>query len=126
MGKDRANIFFSRPNEGEYTAIEGIAPNINKYTAYHPFVSPDESFVLFNIFDHPDGKGAADLFISFHNQDDSWSDPINLGDKINTEISELCPTLSPDGRYLFFTRLKDQTGKVYWVSTDFIKKLRNQ
>jgi hypothetical protein len=68
-----------------------------------------------------------DIWISFRNQDGSWSDPKNLGKTINSGANAiLCPTVSPDGKYLFFTKLNltTQTGYVYWVSTNFIDVLK--
>jgi len=51
-----------------------------------------------------------------------------LGPKINTKLSEGAATVSPDGKYLFFSRGVEEvredgskvwTGNLYWV--DFIK-----
>jgi Tol biopolymer transport system component len=39
---------------------------------------------------------------------------------VNTRESELCPTVSPDGRYLFFIR----NGRVYWVDAAIIDAQR--
>ncbi|HSG28209.1 MAG TPA: hypothetical protein VLA34_06995, partial [Candidatus Krumholzibacterium sp.] len=61
-----------------------------------------------------------DLYISYRMADGSWTDPVNLGDRINTGEFEYYPRLSPDGRYLFFIRSMN----VYWVSTGFIDRLR--
>ena len=52
---------------------------------------------------------------------------MNVGETINSEAGALlCPTVSPDGKYLFFTRFTNGLGKVYWVSTSFIDDLREQ
>ncbi len=45
--------------------------------------------------------GAEDLYVSLL-QTGKWSEPINLGKKINTVNQEFSPSLSADGRYLFF------------------------
>jgi hypothetical protein len=48
---------------------------------------------------------------------------VNLGPRINHDaLAVLCPTVSPDGKYLFFTRLQENgTGYVYWVGTQVIE-----
>lgn len=87
----------------------------------HPFISPNEDFVLFN--------GRGDIFIAFKKADGQWTDPIILGNQINTlEYNETCPSLSPDGKYIFFSRYNDNNGKsdIYWVSSNVIEKIRKK
>ncbi len=43
-----------------------------------------------------------------------------MGPAINTDGHELCPFVSRDGKYLFFTR----DGDIYWVSAAIIDRLR--
>jgi Tol biopolymer transport system component len=46
--------------------------------------------------------------------------PKNMGKNVNTEGWEMAPSLSPDGKYLFFTRRQswntDEPSKIYWVN----------
>ena len=65
------------------------------------------------------------LYISFQNDDGSWTQPQNLGDLINTSGTDVWPHLSPDNKYLFFVseRTGDNGFNPYWVSTKFIDKL---
>jgi hypothetical protein len=51
-----------------------------------------------------DGTGpAGDLYISFRRADGTWEAARNLGPLVNTDRTEFCPVVSPDGRYLYFT-----------------------
>jgi OOP family OmpA-OmpF porin len=45
--------------------------------------------------------GGEDLYVSLL-QSGQWSEPKNLGKKINTALQEFSPSLSADGRYIFF------------------------
>ncbi|HRE67205.1 MAG TPA: OmpA family protein [Cyclobacteriaceae bacterium] len=45
--------------------------------------------------------GAEDLYVSFY-LESRWSEPTHLGNLINTPLQEMSPSLSEDGRYLFF------------------------
>lgn len=45
--------------------------------------------------------GAEDLYLTF-NRSGKWTEPINLGKTINTNFQETSPTLSADGRQLYF------------------------
>ncbi|TXC82000.1 OmpA family protein [Luteibaculum oceani] len=51
------------------------------------------------------GYGSCDLFISY-NENGAWTKPINLGKSINSNHWETQPSLSADGRVLFFIRGK--------------------
>lgn len=86
-----------------------------------PYMAPDESYLIFISNSRTGGKGGWDLWISFHNDDDSWTDPVNMGSDINTSADEYGPRVSHDGNYLFFT--KDIGGSemdIYWVSASII------
>ncbi len=77
----------------------------------HPWISPDERLMIFDSWEAPDGYGGADLYVSHRSDDDCWSRPRNLGNGINTEAIEMTASLTPDGRFLFFSR----ADSIYWV-----------
>ena len=83
----------------------------------HPYIAPDESYVIFDGI-RPSGYGDCDLYISF-NKNGIWTEAYNLGSKINSEMCEMTPSVSPDGKHLFFHRGEDVKGDIYWV--DFIQ-----
>lgn len=91
-----------------------------------PLISPDERFLIFHS-DRPGGFGQHDLYITF-NEKGEWTEPINMGKGINTEEWEMAPSLTPDGKFLLFTRRKEmktsEPAKIYWVSTRILKKYR--
>ncbi len=94
------------------------AINAGKYSA-HPFIAPDGSYLIWDT-EREDGYGESDLYISFRQKDGSWTDGINMGDKVNTESWEAGGYVTPDGKYLFFNRHHD----MYWIDAKFIESLR--
>ena len=44
-----------------------------------------------------------DLYVSFRQDDDTWSEPISMGQKLNTHYNEITPYLAPDGQTLYFS-----------------------
>jgi Tol biopolymer transport system component len=113
QGKGKWAIYISRLEKGKYTAAEKLDKTINKgYNEGNPFISPDESFLLFKS-SRPGGYGKTDLYVSFRQKDKSWGEPVNLGDKINSPEYELEPRLSPDGKYLFFTSFRTPDPSVF-------------
>jgi len=50
------------------------------------------------------GQGGLDIYVSYYNDDrDRWSDPVNLGETINTPYNEATPFISEDGNKLYFS-----------------------
>jgi len=48
-----------------------------------------------------------------------------MGPEINTAADEYGPRVSPDGKYLFFTReVRGKTMDIYWVSALIVDRLR--
>ena len=48
-------------------------------------------------------RGVEDIYVSVKGPDLKWTEPRNLGDKINTQFQEMSPSLSSDGRTLYFS-----------------------
>ena len=91
----------------------------------HPFIAPDESYLLWD-GERDSGYGDSDIYISFKQQDGTWGEAINLGDKVNTDAWEAASTVTPDGKYLFFNRnigTDDyENVDIYWVDFMQLKK----
>lgn len=83
----------------------------------HSFVYPTGDCLLL------DGK--QDLWVVYDGGNGSWTEPIRLGDGISTESVETCPSLSPDGKYIFFSRYNEpgEISNIYWVASDIIGRL---
>ncbi len=95
----------------------------------HPFIAPDESYLLFDA-EREEGYGDSDIYISFKQKDGSWGNAINLGDKINTNAWEASASITPDGKYLFFSRNVGsddfENVDIFWVDAKVIFSLENR
>ncbi len=93
---------------------------------HHGFISPTQEYLLVYARNQEDEKRKDfDLYVSFKSKDKTWTRPINLGDEVNTKAHEAVPTITPDGKYLFFGRSEEgENGNIYWVSTEVIHKLK--
>ena len=116
--------------DGSFAGPVNVGPPINsEFGTGDTFVAPDESYLIFSSR-RPGGFGDADLYLSFRQADGSWGEPINLGEGINSDLHEYCPMVTPDGRYLFFSRRvgasMDQltAGEVYWVDARVLARFR--
>ena len=88
----------------------------------HPFIAPDESYIIFDST-RAGGKGRSDLYICYKDEKDHWSKAIN-SEILNTDDSDWCATVSPDGKYLFYTRNNTGNGDIYWVDAKIIDELK--
>jgi hypothetical protein len=102
-GKGRTDIYRARLVGGKYAEAENLGDAVNtQFNEFEPLVAPDESFLIFMAGGRADGRGGFDLYVSY-NRGGAWTKPANLGDKINSAGNEYSPTISPDGRYFFWT-----------------------
>ncbi|WP_223107371.1 hypothetical protein [Marixanthomonas sp. SCSIO 43207] len=121
------DIRYSRLIEGKYEEPKLLSKKINTGRSFHPFIAPDESYLIFDSY-REDGYGSSDIYISYREDDGTWGEPINLGNKINTAAWEASATVTPDGKYLFFNRIvgpeEDGNVDIFWVDTHFIEVLK--
>jgi len=59
--------------------------------------------VLIMAIDRYDAYGGKDLYVSFLQRDNRWTEPLNLGNDINTAHTESSPYLAADNETLYFS-----------------------
>ena len=72
-----------------------------------PWISPDESYLVFSAGGRADGKGGLDLYISYR-RNGVWSSARPLGHDINSPWFDFNPSVSPDGSTFFFTSARSR------------------
>ena len=142
-------IWRARQVDGIFQEPERLGDNVNAGAArFNAAIAPDESYLIISIMGLEDSRGGADYYISFRDDDDQWTAPVNMGDQVNsTATREWSPFISPDGKYFFFmsnrTAAEDGASPssyrdllidqnvpgsggvdIYWISADFIETLR--
>jgi outer membrane protein OmpA-like peptidoglycan-associated protein len=65
-------------------------------------ISADGRLLFFTGCGRPGGLGSCDIYMSVK-QKGKWSDPVNLGNPVNTSSWESQPSVSADGQWLYFT-----------------------
>jgi Tol biopolymer transport system component len=127
------NLFFStdqgvmrsRFTNGKHQKPEKITLIMNsKYIGGTPYIAPDESYFIFSSDKLPHGLGKRDLYIGYRKKDGTWTDPIHLGDTINTIQHDLCPIVTYDGKYLLYLSWQKERPGVYWFPAYFIEELK--
>lgn len=114
------DIYFAPFANGTFKEAvkESEAINTKRYEA-DVFIAPDESYIIFCSF-RRSGLGEGDLYISFKDDNGNWTEAQNMGEPINSKNHELCPFVTHDGKYFFYTSNQD----IYWVSTAIFDTFR--
>ncbi len=121
------DLYRTRLDNGRMTAREKLSDSINTPRGeYNSYIAPDESYLLFTSHGWTDRPNSGDLFVSFRNDDGSWTRAKNLGWGINSGRLDYCPSLSPDGKYLFFSRRAGAVENIYWVDASRIELVRTR
>lgn len=126
-GKD--DIFYCDHENGAFKKPVSLSDSINT-TGYefNAFIARDESYLIFSGYNRSDGLGSGDLYISFRQDDNSWTRAMNLGENINSKYMDYCPFVGPDGETLYFTsRRSDIIQKEsHFKNTELLLKTLNQ
>ena len=140
-------VYRSRLTDNGYSEPERLGSGVNAGTAqYNAFIAHDESYLIYLSGDNEENIGVADYYISFRSEDDTWTGPINMGEKINRPGARgASPYVTRDGKYLFFSSTRplgegvtltydlirnlyyepqNGSGDIYWVDASIIEELR--
>jgi hypothetical protein len=117
-GSGRADLHRAVTGPGGEVTVENLGAVINsQQNDGDPCVARDGSYIIFASW-RAGGLGQSDLYISF-NESGAWTTPRNLGYPINSSSIEDWPSMSPDGKYLFFNRRKsyvtNEQTEIWWV-----------
>lgn len=95
------NIFKANIDDaGIATNIEPVPFNGKNYSVRHPRLSPDGKTLYF-VSNMDGGFGNDDIYQVAINDNGTYGEPQNLGEKINTKYNELFPFLSTNNTFYF-------------------------
>jgi peptidoglycan-associated lipoprotein len=94
-------IYFSKKNEsGEWGKAQQVTIGQDSIVVAHPSIS-DDGTTLYFVSNRPGGYGKTDIWKTTKGGEDGWTDPVNLGQSINTPGNEMFPFIHPDGTLYF-------------------------
>lgn len=99
-GVIKLQLFFSELKNGKWSKEMAFPYNSADYSVGHGALSADGNTLYF-ASDMPGGFGGTDLYKSTKNEKGEWTEPVNLGQAINTEANELFPFIHSNN-YLIF------------------------
>jgi len=147
----KSAIYRARKIGGRYQAPERLPAQVNcGESQFNAYVAADESYLIVPVTGRADSRGEVSYYVVFRGPDDTWGDPIEMGERINRPGARgWSASVSPDGRYLFFmsstpresvagalpgsslrdllrlaTRHGNGSADIYWVDAAVIEALR--
>lgn len=124
-GMGGCDLYISKRVNGRYETPELLPGTVNsEKNDWDAYIAPDESYIIFSSQDRADSVGGQDLYISFKTPDDTWSQAKNMGVAVNSAYGEICPVVSPDGKYFFFTSRRRGNADIFWMTAGVIEKLK--
>ena len=66
------------------------------------YLSSNQRYLLMSV-ERDDSRGTRDLYVSFNEGNNNWSEPINLGNQVNTPDIETSPFIADDDSTLYFS-----------------------
>lgn len=89
-----------KDEKGEWGEAVAFPLNSPEYSVGHPSLSLDGKWMYF-ASDMPGGLGGVDIYKMEVKENNTFGEPINLGNKINTEGNEMFPSIHKDGMLFF-------------------------
>ena len=99
-GTTHLMIYSAKLIDGNWTNIKELPFNDKVYSSGHPALSPDDKTLYF-VSDREGGLGQTDIYSVAINDNGTFGEPENLGEKVNTEGREMFPFVSKDNTLYF-------------------------
>jgi outer membrane protein OmpA-like peptidoglycan-associated protein len=103
-GKMQAGVSISSNVNGVWTKPVPlkIQNDYNFSEKANYFLTNNRKTLIMSV-EREDSYGDRDLYVSFMREDSTWTEPLNLGDVINTAAEESAPFLAADDKTLYFS-----------------------
>ncbi len=96
----KLQLFSSEKKKDKWQKPKSFSFNSREYSVGHASLTASGDTMYF-ASDMPGGIGGTDIYVSYRNQDGSWTKPHNLGKTINTEGNEMFPFIHSSGALFF-------------------------
>jgi outer membrane protein OmpA-like peptidoglycan-associated protein len=99
---EEEDFYICRKINGRWTSRVNLGPPINTHgNEGAQCISPDGKYLFYTACNRPNGLGSCDIYMA-EKIGNSWSEPVNLGAPLNSPSWESQPSISSDGRTLYF------------------------
>ncbi len=125
-GKDDLYVSFKLP-DGTYSEPVSLGDDINgPEDEMTPFLAPDNTTLYFSSKSYEDSYGSADVYVTrrLDNTWKSWSEPENLGPRVNSAAWDAYFVTSADGKNAYMVSFENSFGESDILRVDLSEKDR--
>jgi tetratricopeptide (TPR) repeat protein len=97
-----STICYSVLTNGRWTKMKKLKKPVNSKSWNSQAFESSGGDELFFVSDRKGGYGGLDIYKSVKNSKGKWDNPENLGSNINTDLNEIMPIISSDGKRFYF------------------------
>lgn len=101
--KGQRSIAISRRTASGWSVPRPVViRNFSNRSQYTEYTLANDAKTLILAADRSDSRGEKDLYVCFLQPDSTFSEPINMGDSVNSALVECTPFIASDGTTLYF------------------------
>jgi outer membrane protein OmpA-like peptidoglycan-associated protein/Tol biopolymer transport system component len=101
--KGKCDIYFAEKTNEGWSEPRNVGEPINSgFNEKQPCLSADGRTMYF-VSNRTGSMGEMDIWVSTQDENDHWTEPVNLGDSINTNEDEQSPFIHQDNQTLYFS-----------------------
>ncbi len=117
-GEDKFCLVKSTRVNGSWTEpVRMPAPVDSEYSDFAPVIMADGTSLIFSS-NRPGGQGGYDLYKTERMGDGAWSEPVNLGNEINTKYDDRIVSVPASGDVIYYSSPEKRAGRlVYRIRT---------
>lgn len=125
-GKKSRDIYYAEKDliTDQWTTSKPLPIN-SDYWESLPTISSDGKILLF-ASNRPGSIGEIDIWATYRDADGTWTEPTNLGERINTKGINCYPMFAENYDFTFSTNGRGETGRkdfdIYYVSYDLLNE----
>ncbi len=122
--QQQEDFWISHKKEGKWQMAESLSKNINTdNNEGAQSITADGRIMYFTACNRPGGMGSCDIYYSIR-EGNQWSKPIHMGKPVNSAAWESQPSISADGKSLYFvSNRKSGKGKMDIWKSNLLQKL---
>lgn len=98
-GRTGMKVYEAERGYFDWENVRELSFNSDEYNCMHPSLSSDGRLLYF-ASDRPGGKGGMDIWVTAKTPQ-GWSEPVNMGDRINSADNEVFPFIHESGTLFF-------------------------
>lgn len=103
-GKMKAGVSYTTKTSEGWTPPQAFKiKNLINLSKRANFYLANNRKVLMMSVEGANSFGSRDIYVSFLQEDNKWTEPLNLGETVNTVMEEASPFLAPDDKTLYFS-----------------------